>query len=474
MKKRPNIIFIVLDAVRADHLSCYGYKRATTPTIDTIASEGALFQQAVASAPWTLPSHSSMFTGLFPSEHATSQEKPSLSLAIPTLAELLQQIGYKTGGFSNNPWIDSMTGLNRGFEFFLNWKNFRPNNDTSALKKLARKLGLTTQKRMAESTISHMLQWLNTHFNQKSPAPFFLFVNFMEAHLPYSPPREFAQQFVPGQLPSFNINQNDAKYLTGRVTMTSEDFEMLSALYDGELLYLDSQLERFFSTLDRLKLLEDTFVVITSDHGENLGDHGLMTHIFCLYDTLIRVPLLMKFPSQIESGSIVNTQVQIQDLFSTLLKVAGSAVQTPGYKPEKSILDVLTTPENQERQNIAFAEYAYPALTLKRLQKYDPNFDNPQLITALKCARTPNFKLIWSERGQDEFYNLQEDPFEENNLIFSQDKVLLEKITFFREVLDGWEKSLVRFQQNDNLTEHVPFSADEAVVSRLRDLGYLE
>lgn len=473
MKKQPNIIFIVLDTVRADHLSCYGYNRLTTPALDKIAAEGALFQQAVASAPWTLPSHASMFTGLFPSEHATSQEKPLLNLNIPTLAELLQQVGYRTAGFSNNPWIDTMTGLNRGFEFFLNWKQFRPNNKFSAFKKVAQQLRLRTQKRMAENTVDHMLQWLKTVPKQPRSAPFFLFVNFMEAHLPYDPPPKYARRFST-PTSSQALNQDDARYITGQVKMSSEDFELLTALYDSELLYLDDQLDRFFSALERLTLLDDTLLIITSDHGENLGDHGLMTHVFCLYDTLIRVPLIMRFPPQVGSALNIDTQVQIQDLFSTILKSAGFTGRVSGYEPKKSILDAVTSTQASQDCHYAFAEYAYPALTHKRLQKYEPDFDNPQLVTALKCVRTPNHKYIWSERGQDEFFDLKKDPAEKNNLIFSEDAQTTQNVAFFREVLEDWTKSLTDYEQSSDPTVPVILSTDEAVVNRLRDLGYLE
>lgn len=462
--KRPNVILLVLDSVRADHVSCYGYKRLTTPTIDKIAQEGILFSQVITAAPWTLPSHASLFTGLFPTEHGVSQENTYLSETIPTLAQLLNQAGYRTVGFSNNPWVDKSTGLDRGFKEFFGWRNFRPTTKTNFLEKISRKLQLYKGS-MAENTIKQMLSWIKTYSDPKS-APFFLFANFMETHIPYSVPRQFLRKFSATEFNWRTINQDEAKYITGTTRMSTEDLEKLALMYDSALAYLDSEIGRFLTSLDKLGILENTLLIITSDHGENLGEHGLISHVLCLYDTLLRVPLVMRHPSLILPGTIVNNQIQLHYLFSTILQVAQSMVAKDEYQGSINLLN--QTDKGQVNQGYTFAEYNHPVLTANRFRKFNPDFDNPQLITALKCVRSSQYKYIWSERGQDEFYELEGDPEETHNLI--QDSKASLEIDKMKCVLTMWEGTLVKTYQQPMIADLE--LDDAALTQRLKDLGY--
>ncbi|MFC1980593.1 sulfatase, partial [Chloroflexota bacterium] len=249
LRGKPNILWIVMDTVRADHLSCYDYHRNTTPNIDRVASEGILFENAISAAPWTLPSHASMFTGLFPSKHGADTEHRRLDDDFQTIAEVLRSYGYRTFGYSNNSMaVNERVNLNQGFDIFE--VTTMGKDKVWVSTELADKLKVNIARPEvhdfvlmddgARETNEVVKRWIaDAH---QAETPFFVFINYMEAHGPYYPPESYARPFL-GEGVSWaeamSVNQDCRRYITGQVEMGAEDFEILRALYDGEISYLD-------------------------------------------------------------------------------------------------------------------------------------------------------------------------------------------------------------------------------------------
>lgn len=490
----PNIILIVVDTARADHLSCYGYARPTTPNIDRIAAEGVLYENAIAPAPWTLPSHASLFTGLYASRHGVHGRHHVLSDRHPTLQGWLAQQGYQTLGISNNSWISASFGFHRGFHTFIQlWQYFQTSTDMAGFKRALegsngqRSAGNVWQifrqgnpllnvvngvygrffrRRYsgARRTKTELIKWLSTRRLAKQP--FYVFINYLEPHLEYKPPRSFDMLHAEDKATARDMLKRDQirlawEYIAGVGGVTSEEFHTLRALYDGELSYVDHRIGELCDYLETCGLLDDTLLIITSDHGENIGEHDLMDHQYCLYDTLLRIPLIIRYPRRFPPGIVVDTHVNLVDLFPTIMDVLGAENNPVRAELQGGSL----VPDSLRPRPFAVAEYLTPQPSIEALTRKYPagrahvlKYDR-----TLRAIRSEDFKLIVASDGQDELYDLGDDPDELTNVIDRRpgDAVLL------RAMLDEWLASFKPSTPDEGL---VP---DPAILRRLEDLGYL-
>ena len=347
-----NVLFVVMDTVRKSHLSVYGYDRPTTPNLEAFADDARVFEQAVAPAPWTLPVHASLFTGLYPTQHGATQETPYLDGAT-TLAESLSAADYATACYSSNAWITPYTNLTDGFDDQDNFfqvmpgdllsgplsKAWKTMNDSDALRRLADRLvelGNTAHEYFAkgggDSKTPEIVDRVQ-HFVEASEADgddWFTFINLMDAHLPYHPPEEFAAEFAPG-VDSTEVCQNSKEYNSGARDIDDEEWADIRGLYDAEIAHIDHHLGQLFDWLRETDRWEDTLVVVCADHGELFGEHGLYGHEFCIYDPLVNVPLMVKHPD-LDAERDDETQVELQDLYHTVLDYAGVSA-TAGGEP---------------------------------------------------------------------------------------------------------------------------------------------
>ncbi|MEE8580551.1 MAG: sulfatase-like hydrolase/transferase, partial [Myxococcota bacterium] len=259
--ERPNIVLIVLDTVRADRIACYGYERPTSPRIDELAARGIRFENASSTSSWTLPAHASLFTGVYPIDHGATQEHPRLEADKRTLAEILGGYGYATLAVSANPLVGSVTGLRRGFHRYTEtWRGTgaAAGDDPRAHPNLRAARSLLQEK--------------------ESGQPFFLFLNFMEAHSPYTPREPYRSRFLShaesDPLVASAENRRVADFYLSPESVPRRELDILSDLYDAEIAEVDELVGVFVDELEALGALENTLVVITSDHGENFGDHG--------------------------------------------------------------------------------------------------------------------------------------------------------------------------------------------------------
>lgn len=470
-----NIVLVVWDATRAQNLSCYGYHRPTTPVLDRLLQDddhAVLYSNAYSASVWTLSAMASIFTGTYVSRHNTHWGNISLNPSLPTLATLLSQRGYETIGLSaNRAWASWHSGLDRGFQQFYETRGgiLQQRQSSRAIHTLNRVL----PKICHEFRLPEIASWYTTRTACKAveryagaTKPFFLYAHYVEAHLKYAPPFHHRPFFRWGKdvFKQFSVNMNAVAYLAGAVDMAADDFRLLVDLYDNTIHYQDYCLGKLFDRLKRQGIWDDTMIIVTADHGENLGEHGLMEHRYCLYDTLLHVPLVIKYPrSVLPPQKTATVLAQPHDIVPTALELVGQ----DGQGDARRFPDAASLISGDGGRTYAVSEYVHPQIT----QGIPQQFDLSRYNRALRSLRTSNHKYIWSGDGNDEFYDLAVDSEEMNNVIcdpsYASDVEVLRKQ--YREWSSQFERSGEEVSGMDRrITE------DQDVQERLRSLGYLD
>lgn len=468
---KPNIILIVMDSVRSDALSCYGYKHLTTPNIDAIARDGVICKNAVSNSGWTLPAMASLFTGKFVSHHGACDHHQFLDAGQPTLAEVLSRNGYETIGFSENSFVSRFTGMDRGFKTFheLSFKELSPAGKfMKAMKYFKNRwdgMRAIPQKYCHTLIQMHeMHSWIRSTGRNKQP--FFLYMHANQPHYPYIPPKRFREKFIDiGLKECLRSNQDREKYVSGKVGMSENDFKVIKALYDAELAYFDYQLGRLFDFLRADRLFDNTMIIVTADHGEIFGEHNLIGHGLCLYDALIKIPLIISCPGTLNHKE-VDQQVQLSDIFPTIMDVTGINDEETQRQLQGVSIKRLREDPTFQTDRAAVTEQGIPTMDIfeRKFGKLDDElYDRFQC--SLQAIRTNDFKFVFSSNGKHELYNLKEDPSETRNLI----NALPETAQALQERLFSMAQSFHTDQPVVSLTD----TADEAVAKRLKDLGYM-
>jgi len=441
--KRPNILLIVMDTQRANNLSCYGYAKRTTPNIDEIANEGALFLNNIVPGVWTLPSHASLFTGRYVSGHGADAHCEYLMVDFPTMAEILGANGYQTVGFSNNGWVSRKSGIARGFqEFYL----------------VSRKIG---KKRVVEwfyveeeyfkgegeedrgslKTVNLAISWMKRRWDHKRP--FFMFINFIEPHGPYWPPEPFRSKFLPPDvtedelknLPKLRSTGECIDVRVGKLKLTRRQWEIEKALYDGCTATVDDRIGKLFTYLKEEGIADETIVIITSDHGDVQGEHEPhIEHHLCVYEELVRVPLIIRYPDVVPKGLKVKWLSQTLDILPTILDM----VQIKDKKYWRtihgySLLSTIT--ENKPVREYALIEYHTSVQQLFHIWRRHPEYDIRNFNYWIKAIRTLKYKYIWYSNGRDELYDLEEDPEEKRNIADERKDVVVKLRRKLGEIL---------------------------------------
>jgi arylsulfatase A-like enzyme len=450
-----NVLLIVMDTVRKDHLTPYGYDRPTTPALESFAEEATVFEEAVAPAPWTLPVHASMFTGAYPSRHGADQENPYLD-GMTTLAETLSAAGYDTACYSSNAWITPYTRLTDGFDDQDNFFEVMPGeflsgplarawrtlNDNDSLRAIADRLvslgnsvhELLAGGETADSKTPAVIDSAQSFVERSDD--WFVFLNLMDAHLPYHPPDEFAAEFAPG-VDSETICQNSKEYNSGAHDIDEAEWAAIRGLYDAEIAHIDDQLGRLFDWLKARGEWDDTTVIVCADHGELHGEHELYGHEFCLYDPLVNVPLLVKHPAL--EADRRDDVVELIDVYHTVLDALGVAGGRPAEPGDEAValdrtrsllatdyraFDGVATPDAGQRAGAdhAYVEYSRPVVELTQLEQKaaDAGLTIPEesrFYARMRAARSPTAKYVRIDRVSDEAYRLDRDPGETDNLV---------------------------------------------------------
>jgi arylsulfatase A-like enzyme len=431
---RPNVLWIVWDTVRSDRLSVYGYDRPTTPFLERWAEDARVFENCLSTAGSTTPSHASMFTGLLPSEHGTYHTSRMLPDRLDTIAELLGGAGYQTYLFAANPHISEKQNFQQGFDVHEHPWDARyreeairivaskvPANDRSSdlpAKLESGELKPWNIKAAGELAHRGVLEWLNAREPER---PWFAFLNYMEAHIPYIPSLEFREAMVPAAqvARSFEIDNRPVArwaYNFELHEFTEEELEILGAVYDAALLELDGMLERLLTDLEGRGLLENTIVILASDHGEHLGEHHLLDHQFALYDPILRVPLIVHYPARFAAGR-ESSPVVHYDIFPTLLELCG--VEPPAELDSHAVS--LLAPESDR---VRLAEYPAPfGPALRTISELYPEWDPEPWVRRMRAFYRNESKLICATDGRHELYDLLSDPAERTDLYASDQEL---------------------------------------------------
>ncbi len=412
----PNVLLIVLDTVRADRLSLYGYLRDTSPNLARLARRGVTFKNARSTASWTLPSHASMMTGRWPHQTSARLHGP-LDRAHPTLAAFLSGNGYSTAGFvANTTYCGAETGLNHGFVHYedhdlsplgilrtsavgqdLIWRSLVTVNGWLGGR-------LQSELRKDAARISgDLLAWTDRERN----GPFFAFLNFFDTHTPYLLPEGARHHFGIKPETSADLLTLDRWFTLDKQNRPPRDRQLASDAYDDCLAYLDSQIGSLFDRLDRRGLLENTVVIITADHGESFGEHELFCHASSLYDSEIHVPLIAILPGHEHAGESVDLPVSLRDLPATISDLIGLGESSPFPGQSLSRYWGTTTPRDPEP---VLAEIDGPPKSAPNLGR-SPAFRGP-----LKAVVLGSDIYIRKGDGAEELYDLEADPAQTRNL----------------------------------------------------------
>jgi len=401
-----NVVLITLDTLRTDRLSCYGSKRVDTPNIDAFAAEGVRFTNAASAVPLTLPAHASIMTGLYPPGHGVRENVGYvLDERIPTLAELLRRGGWATGGFVSAFVLDHQWGIGRGFDHYFDDFDLRGLEAGDAAN-------MGSVQRDGADTVAAAVRWLD---ERPTGRPFFLWLHLYDPHEPYTPREPFKSRYPEHP-------------------------------YDGEVAYTDSLVGTFRQALADRGLLDGTLAVLTSDHGEGLGDHGEDFHGFFVYETTVHAALIVRLPATGRAGRVVDQAVSHVDLLPTILDLAG--LPAPENLHGRSLVPLMTG-RRPGRDRPVYSESLYPLLHYG--------------WAPLRALRSERFKLIDAPRA--ELYDLAQDPSEEDNLHGRDPNLANDLIA----ALAGLRKRIESGERSGGGGAAI----DEQTLAKLRSLGYV-
>jgi len=405
----PNIILISIDALRADHMSCYGYHRNTSPNIDRLASEGVLFKNAFSQATWTLPSHASIFLSQYVWRHKVDTPKKKLGNSPPTLAEILKYRNYTTCAFVGTGFLLPKFGLNRGFE---------------------------TYKFGEFASLEKCLSWLESARNKK----FFLFIHAFDVHSPYNPPLLYFDLYTKGSCEGKHLRTSKGitpdKLDVSKLAI--EEIDYIIAVYDGDINYVDDRLGKIFEKLNQMGIDDNTIIILTADHGEAFKEHGKFEHGYKPYIEEVHVPLIIKGPG-IPKNRIYENYVQHIDIPPT-------------------IFDILNIPQIKKIQGRSLLPLMHNCEIEKDFKTYSCGLFSMSL-------RTKEWTYIINQDGPDELYDRINDPKEQNDIIEKR-PIIAQKL---KEELEDF--IVLTSEGKSQVTEEVHI--DEKLKERLKSLGYL-
>lgn len=523
----PDIIFIVLDTQRADRLGAYGYEKMTSPNLDRFAADATLFEQAVAPAQWTIPSHASMFSGLYPSTHQVLQSAQRLSPRYPHIAEMLAQVGYETVGFCNNPLVGILdNGLKRGFQQFYNYGGAVPSVPRSSsrlprpLNQLAeaytqglRRLSYPVQNFFGRSDLAFQISlnswmtplwskmanfkgqnersvrdvetFLRSREQNEPERPLFLFLNLMETHLPFWPPGRFVDEVAPyfrdnkeARTIMRTWNKEAYRWAAPLAEPLGElEHNVLNDMYDAEVLYQDDYLGGLLDMIRSRAKQSNTLTIIVADHGDGLGDHGYMGHAFVAYEELVHVPLIIDWPAVFTDPARISTPVSTRRVYHTMIDAVGEWPKTIDGESvvEARRLSLQGTINGLDPEDRAAISEIYPPLNfVKAIERRQP-----ELLEQFHCLderhaivrqdENSTYKLIQRDHQPHELYDLPADSLELNNII-DQEPVRSEALNRRLTLVEG-----AAIKQQDLLeNEEIDIENDTDLMQRLKGLGYMD
>lgn len=469
----PHVLLVVLDTVRRDFTDA-GPEGGPgfTPCLARLAREGVVYTNAWSVSPWTVPSHASLFTGLLPSQHGCTGLDHRFAPPQPTLAEALGEAGYETAAFYSNPWLaDRTTGLLRGFA-----RQYE--TPIGGMGRLVSPAG----DQGGRSSLGHFAAWLEARDRRR---PFFAFVNFLEAHLAYDPPADYRAAHLADLPPADAVSIAwGHEFNAGLHPPEFVDWLRVRRLYGGDVNTADRLLDGLLQLLRQHGLYEETVIIVTSDHGENLGEHGLLEHQFSVHETVLAVPLVIRAPVLERhgmallagAGGALPSPHMLTDLYDAVLAIAGlPPVSTDPPDARRLVFrrlpgeEWLAVPLDRDRPLVA--EYEGPSGgLLGMLRQLNPQLDPARLAPAYRTVRSRDWRWTVGSDGSRRLHDVARDPLQGRDLSAEHPRVaarldsLLAAATGGRP-LGSWGRAGAAGGGAEGL--------DEATRRQLRSLGYV-
>ncbi len=481
----PDVVFVVMDTVKADNVSAYGYERKTTPVFDSFSSEGVLFEQASAPATWSLPAHASLFTGTFPSVHNAHGETRWLDAKLPTLAQEMAAAGWETRCFTANPHVSPSFGLTRGFEWSDQaWITGAGGRGFSFIYRIIDSLGFTAKDKGGGQVVDNVASWMASRPEDAPPA--FVFVNFLEAHFPFHQlPEEFRYQYTDLPLSELRaVGQIAFGVQMGR-QLTDEEFDRIHQpivdMYDGGVMYTDHLLGQIIDAWRVRGTLDDTVFVVLADHGEHVGEHGAFGHVSSVYEQDLAVPFAIRYPAKIPAGSRVPEPISTLGTFATIYDLVD--LEAPDTLQVGSLLPALE-PRIEGQPFVVgqpvIAERFEEELLSARFEPGTANGNGPLVSPwgRYRTYRNGDIKLVQHyEHGKfsTHLFDLASDPGETTDIANGA------MTMFRRQELEGELEAILTLKGMPQLDAEVGAAVeggapemDEAMKAQLRALGYIE
>ncbi|NOY27277.1 MAG: sulfatase [Oligoflexia bacterium] len=473
-KGAPDVLFIVMDTVRAQSSSSYGYTRKTTPNFDEMASEGVLFADANSPATWSLPAHASLFTGTFPSWNDANGETRYLDDKLPTLAETLLDAGWQTRCFSANPYISDSFGLTRGFQANDKaWMSGTSGRNFSFIYRLldATPFGGVDDKGGA-TVIGNIRHWMAGR--PADGPPQFVFVNFLEAHFPFQQlPTEFLTSYQDRPISELReANQIAFGVQFGR-QLSPQEFEQIHQplvdMYDGGVRYTDYLVGQTLDIWRKAGYLDNTIVVVLGDHGESMGEHGAFGHVTPVSNEITRVPFAIRYPAKIRAGSRVEQPVSTVGTMATILDLAD--VHAPGVSQVGTLMPGL---QGEEVGKPILVERFEEHMMASRFAPGTANGHGPLVNPhgRFRTYRSGSYKLVEHSTDGNVVFDLSKDPGETTNILerdpYAADSLVAE--------LDDWQRKLglPDLDAPIDAVKKMPEDLSNEEIEALRALGYME
>ncbi|MBD3291841.1 MAG: sulfatase-like hydrolase/transferase [Armatimonadia bacterium] len=454
---KPNVLLVVLDSARADRLSCYGHTKQTSPQIDRIAEEGTLFERCQSESSWTVPTSVSLLTGLAPREHQAEKHR-QLPDDMPCLQEALSGRGYTTLLAGANGFIGPVTGLDRGFDSVSNPRQVSKLTKPFT-KFLTRRMGWTDN--WGGTITARMLGDLHD-----VNGPWFATIWYNECHHPYMGKQPFSTKFSGRPLSALRrwrlmSRMRHMKELAA--TADEREWEDVRALYDGTIGYNDHLVGELRSGLEAIRAWEDTLVIVTADHGDLLGEHGLGGHRWAvgLYRPVTHVPMIVRFPGGEAAGKRADALVQLADVPRTVASICGC--EDALAPTEAGAVDLRDAAEGHGREFAVSERVPIDERRLRREKRKNRSFDYGPHMGALALINDGEWEYTRWETSGDELFRAS-DSDQEHNLI-DEHPGEAERL---RAALDAWQERVSPHQS----TSDVELEEDAQTRKRLEGLGY--
>lgn len=474
---KPNILLIVIDSLRADHVSCYGYPRRTTPTIDRLAAEGCLFDSAISAAPFSPASYASLFSNLYPHQHGVDGDAVHIwPDNFTRLTEHLGDAGYATFGISTNSFVSRDLGGARGFDVFHEMfsRGWLARKYSGLIRRARRVFG----DRLGDVLEPPHVRWPEMRAAQPAMTlarnivagvdrPFFGFILLMDPHAPYDRRRTEYTGDSPTVREFFRRVNSGTMYadlMARRARLSPENLRIATDLYDAEIHHADQCLGRLIDWLRQSGRLDDTLLVVTADHGEAFGEQGVWGHGFSLCDALTRVPLVVRCPHYWTAGTRSSALVQLHDVHELCRSVSRDGTPQPDVYPR--CLTQAAQPDWPGR-DAAFSEFPVQTGTLRLLRRLNPDFVAGAWGEGLWAVRTRQWRYVEGDGGHVALYDLQRDPGETVSVHADHPDV----VTDVQHVLRQHRADL---PPAASASPEDRRRMDAAIVERLQQLGYMD